>query len=226
MRPLPNNCKLFTVPAGMHGTRPWWGASSQMTNGEYEEGWTRRDGWQLYDNGYLIYSSAPLYESIVSETPEGKSYEEVMAIIDAKWPLPAPPLRAGQVWMLEAQQSWTTALLNTTLGGFMRTGERDRGQPGLLSVPGIFPGDTMYGYEAFAQSNGRANAERQAGRSGSTLDMIGLGGGYVLGDQFLPSHDAERFLLQEDPLIKAYLIADPVDPTIVPWTGCKTIGWP
>lgn len=200
-----------------------------MTHGEYTEGWTRRDGWQLHDNGYRIYSSAPfdLNLPVGAETPEGTSFDEVMAAIDAKWPLPAPPLRAGQVWLLEARQAWTTALLNTVLGGFLRIGESDRGRPGALSVPGLFPEDTMYGYEAFAQSHARSRAESDAKRSGSTLDMIGLGGGYLLGDQFLPAHDAERFLLGgDDPLIKTYLIADPVDPANVPWTGAKTLGWP
>ncbi|MDB4278598.1 hypothetical protein N9917_03215 [Deltaproteobacteria bacterium] len=223
MRPLPENCKLFAALTGMHHTRPWWGAGRDPSRSEGGEGWTRRDGWQLYDNGYRYYSSAPLSGDLM-ETPEAGSYEELMAIIDAKWPLPAPPLRAGQVWLLEARQAWTTALLNTTLHGFMRT-SHTAPHP-MLSVPGLFPEDTMYGYEAFAPARQRARAMDDASRRGM-IDMIGMHNGYLLGDQYLPGTDAERLLLGgDDPLIKTYLIADPVDPSIVPWTGCKVLGWP
>jgi hypothetical protein len=218
MRPLPDNCKLFAVPTGMHGTRPWWGASHQMTHGEYTEGWTRRDRWQLYDNGYRIYSSAPHTLDLDSETPEGTSYAEVMEAIDAKWPLPAPPLRAGQVWMLEARQAWTTALLNTTLDQFLRADQS-------MGVLGRIPGFEQ-GREAWDKSTARRAWAMEEDQHMPGLKHGSLPG-YTLGDQFLTANEAESFLLRAgDPKVHVYLIADPVDPTNVPWTGSMTLGWP
>jgi hypothetical protein len=180
--------------------------------------WVRQDGMMIYDNGYRWFSSQPNGDV---ELPEGSSAEELMEAIDAKQPLPAPPLRAGQVWLLEARQVLTTALLNITLEGLLRTGH---GLPCSGAVPG---GDDSYGVEAYNPSHARAARIR----FDLTLEH-NIGGfseyanGFTLGDQFLTGRQAQQLLLGDDPLIKAYLIADPVDPLVVPWTGARgKAGW-
>ena len=220
MRPMTPS-SLYIPPAGFHPTRPWWGDPRYYEPLHETDGWTRRDGWYIYGNGYHWYASAPISIEIEGDTPEGPSAEELMEVIDAKWPLPSPPLRAGQVWLLEAQQSHTTALLNTTLEGLLRTA---RGLPCPAAVPG---GDDCYGVEAYNPSHARAARIR------FDLSMEhNLGGfseyanGYTLGDQFITGRQAQELLLGNDYLIKAYLIADPVDPSIVPWTGARgKAGW-
>jgi hypothetical protein len=114
MRPFPDETTALTAP-GRHPVRPWWGAGSEFGG----TGWTRSDGWQVTDNGYHYYSSAPSSLDLDFDTPEGKSYMEVMAFIDAKYPLAAPALRAGQVWLLEARNASTTALLDSIAHNFL-----------------------------------------------------------------------------------------------------------
>jgi len=220
MRPL-SPTSLFTPATGCHGTRPWWFAGSSNAG----SGWTRCDGWEATDNGYLYYSSAPITgdSDPSAETPEGSSYDELLAAIDAKWPLPPPPLRAGQVWLLEARQAITTALLNSTMHGFLRVKEIG-GFPGG-SIPGLLPGDDLYGVEAFAESAFRRMWVAREARHAMMGFNHAEGPGYLLGDQFLLSHDAERLLLRDDPLVKAYLIADPVNPSFTVWTGAKEGEW-
>jgi hypothetical protein len=176
----------------------------------------------LYDNGYAYYSAAPLHLN-PEETPEGTSYDEVMAAVDREYPLPSPPLRAGQVWLLEARQAVTTALLNTTMHKFLRTTEAE--VRAGLRVPGLLPEDTLYGVEAFAESEARRRAHRAEDQHATMGFNPYEYGGYLLGDQFLMGPDAERLLLRNDPLIKAYLIADPADAKFVVWTGAKEGTW-
>lgn len=215
---------LFTPATGCHPTRPWWFAGNSHKG---EGGWTRCDGWEASDNGYAYYSSAPITADSdpTAETPEGSSYEEVLAAIDSQYPVPPPPLRAGQVWLLEARQAVTTALLNTTMHKFLRTSEEEARMG--LRIPGLLPGDTMYGVEAFDPSTARRTATIREGQMGGYLGGFNPydQGGYLLGDQFLLGPDAERLLLGNDPLIKAYLIADPANPAFVVWTGARVGEW-
>jgi hypothetical protein len=222
MRPLTSS--LYVPPPLTLKGRPWWSSAEVEGDGYYEDRsvqWTRRDGWTIHSNGYSYYVSPPEYDP-GREVPEGASVEVLAAAVDAAHPLPPPQLRAGQVWLLEARQAWVTALLNTTMQGFLRTSEETAAH---LRPGGLLPGDTMYGVEAFANSPSRRRWADEEGRHATMGFNHALGPGYLLGDQFLLAHDAERLLLHDDPLIKAYLIADPVDPSKVPWTAAKEGEW-
>jgi hypothetical protein len=165
------------------------------------------------DNGYEWYAAPPYDLEIEDDkVPMATARaDELLAAIDAAFPLPPPPLRAGQVWLLEARQATHTALLNTTLGSFLR--------PHISN-------DDSYGVGAFPPSEARINRIR-----GDTLVSGMRGGfsewkdGYLLGDQFLPARVAEALLLHNDRMIKAYLIADPADPGFTVWTGAKEGEW-
>lgn len=221
MRPLtPTN--LWTPTTGCHPTRPWWRAGCELHD---RSGWTRCDGWQATDNGYAYYSSAPisLDLDIDTETPEGTSYDEVLAAVDAAYPLPPVILRAGQVWLLEARQAVVTALLNTTMHKFLRTSNVDAKMG--TGAQGIFPHDTMYGVEAFEGSAARHRAWMEEQRHATMGFNPYDNGGFLLGDQFLLPDAAARLLLGNDPIIKAYLIADPADPNFTPWTGAREGKW-
>ncbi len=92
MRPIPE-CDL--VPERLQG-RPWWGAPvflSPLVR------WKRNDGQVAMHRD----ESGPV------RTPEQMEVEK--ARIDAEHPIPAPPLRAGQVWLLEARNAFTTYLV-------------------------------------------------------------------------------------------------------------------
>lgn len=218
MRPM-TPTSLYTPPTGCHPTRPWW-RSGLGRGGTSEEGWTRSDDWEAYDNGYHYYTSSPVTAGMQTGTPEGSSYDEVLAAVDEAYPLPPPKLRAGQVWLLEARQALTTALLNTTMGSFLNPCD-PFGNRGHVEGHAEF-----YGVEAFLHSNERTSCIR-----GETLKGGGFAGfsewsdGYLLGDQFLPARVAESLLLRNDPLIKAYLIADPANLMFTPWTGAKVGEW-
>jgi hypothetical protein len=216
VRPIPRN-PYYQPPDGADPARPWWKAVQQPDTREHcGHRWERRDEWCLYDNGYRWYSSPPVDLDGSAAASEGQSYEEVMALVDANWPLPPPPLRAGQVWLLCARQSWITALLNTTLDSFLRPGPLQHTNSPILPLG--------CGVEAFDKSTERRSKaiDDKAGMLPG-VDPLNMGG-WLLGDQFFDEHDAEGLLLGDHPDIKAFLIADPVDPSVVPWTGAKGEG--
>lgn len=210
MRPMPEN-PYYKPPEDTYAPRPWWRRQSPAENS-----WIRRDGWQISDNVDGWFASEPFnLIGQVEEIPRGLRFEEMMAHLDATHPLPAPPLRAGQVWLLCARQAWTTALLNSTLDGFLR--------PGIIGhVEAPFPFEC--GVEAFSKSTARRvrAIEDQAGMLPG-VNMLNMGG-WLLGDQFLGNNEAEELLLGDHLDIKTFLIADPVDPSGVPWTGAKGEG--
>ena len=222
MRPL-TKTNLYTPATGCHGSRPWWYAGG--TDCSSDRGWTRHDGWEVHDNGYEWYACPPYDKTEIPQEdlpPATARADEMLAAIDAKWPLPKPPLRAGQVWLLEARQALTTALLNITMGSFLNPCDPFGNTP-----PAHIKGHTeFYGVEAFLHSNERTRCIR-----GETLKGGGFAGfsewsdGYLLGDHFLPARVAENLLLGDDPLIKAYLIADPADTCFHVWTGAKEGEW-
>lgn len=102
---------------------------------------------------------------------------DVAAFIDQEDPVAPPPLRAGQVWLLEARNVTTTALLDIV---------------------------------------------------GWTKPVwTGVGASVRLGGKDLTRTEAESLLLHgTDPQWKAFLIFDPLDPRVAPWTGAKEDGWP
>jgi hypothetical protein len=74
---------LYVPMNGRHPDRPWWRRSAVSP-----VQWIRVDGRRVYQ-------------------------EAETALIDRESPLPAPPIRAGQVWLLECRNATTTALLDT-----------------------------------------------------------------------------------------------------------------
>jgi hypothetical protein len=104
MRPIPK-CDL--VPEHLQG-RPWWRLHGVA-------GASRRDGWHMqrrYQGGLDIF--APGDRAPRLDRPMMAMREDALEVIDTEHPIPAPPLRAGQVWLLEALNTATTYLVGGT----------------------------------------------------------------------------------------------------------------
>ena len=101
---------LYVPMNGRHPDRPWWRCSAVSP-----VQWVRVDGRRVYQ-------------------------EAETALIDRESPLPATPLRAGQVWLLESRNATTTALLDVT--GW----RKPTWDPQLASV--VLGGHKLTAYEA------------------------------------------------------------------------------
>lgn len=119
MRKMPKT-DLYVPKNGTCPDRPWWrgpdlrfvGSQPWFSNGGV---WVRVDGRQVLQ-------------------------ADEIALIDRESPLPAPPLRAGQVWLLESRNATTTALLDIT--GW----QKPTWDPQLASV--VLGGHRLTAYEA------------------------------------------------------------------------------
>ena len=74
---------------------------------------------------------------------------------------------------------------------------------------------------AFASSPIRDQWAREKRLAAGEGGLIQGDDGWLLGDRFLPAEAAEALLLRPHPQIKAYLLFDPLDPEMAPWTAAR-----
>lgn len=199
MKAMPES-RLSPLPASAVRGRPWWTVVRQEymdpdANSIWQEAAARRR------DGRTVRVGAPQ-----PDIPAALATEA--ARVDGEFPLPAPPLRAGQVWLIEAHngQTLTSAVLNTTLPGI------------LVYAPGPGTGiEADRDVPAFEMSlHSRAFLQREYRGMVAPVHCPG----WVLGDRYLTQHNAEDLLLRGTWLnTRAYLLFDPVDPTCAPWSA-------
>ena len=102
-----------------HPLRPWWRKPRPGT-------WRRQDGKAHVQETFHQEFGGPAARRVRYETPEGPEtaaldavVDDVLAEIDAKWPIPRPPYRVGQVWTSHTGSG--VGVVATLFGGVLAT---------------------------------------------------------------------------------------------------------